>query len=156
GVPLFGPPIGRGLSANVVSPVTALFDAPVATDPGRPDPGVQICYFVDAGGALLETYFHYPGSLAVALPKGMREHARVMQRYGATSVGGVVVPPANAGAVDDQGKIQLTLSDSELARMKAGIEQIADVFLEAGAAEVFPATRHAVSIRRATRVADVK
>lgn len=152
---LVGSPVGRRMSANVVTPVTALFPEPIAADPARPDPGLQMCYFVGRRGKLLETFFHYPGSLAVAMPKGLREHARVMRGYDRMAVCGVVVPTVNEGAAEPLDTIKLSLTSGEFGRMVQGIEQIAELFFEAGASEVIPATRHAVSIRRASATSDV-
>ncbi len=155
GLPILGTPVGERFSGNLVSPVTALFDVPLAEDASRPDPGLQMCHFVDGAGHLQETFFHYPGSLAVALPKGLREHARVMRGYGRMAICGVVVPSGPHGAVDGQGLLKLAPAPGEHARMVLGIERIAETFIEAGASEVLPATRHDVRVRPATRDADL-
>ena len=45
-------------------------------------PGIQMCYFVDSGGGLLlESWFHYPASLAIAVPGWLDEHAATMRSY---------------------------------------------------------------------------
>ncbi len=138
-------PVGKNISANVVSPVFALL--PDAIPPGERNPGIQMCVFVDQGGRLLESWFHYPGSLAAALPGWLRDHANVMLAYRRLAVCAVVVPTENHGEVGLGGDLALSLSDPELAQMKEGILSIADAFFAAGATAVLPATMRPFAIR---------
>ena len=61
-------PVGQRISANVVLPVFALMDpATPKPDPKPREPGLQMCcVYVDPQGRLLESWFHYPASLAIA------------------------------------------------------------------------------------------
>ena len=138
-------PVGKGLSANVVTPVFALLDHEIP--PGEKNPGVQMCVFVDQGGRLLESWFHYPGSLAAALPGWLRDHANVMKAYRRLAICAVVVPTGNHGEIGLNGDLVLSLSDTELARMKEGVLGIADAFFASGAEAVFPGTMRPFTIR---------
>lgn len=145
-------PVGRGMAANVVSPVFAELPEDIA--PAHNNPGVQMCVFVDKGGHLLESWFHYPGSLAAALPQWLEEHAAVMKAYKRLAVCAVVVPTANNGELGPTNNLVLSLSDVEIARMKEGMVQIAEAFFAAGATRVLPGTSFPVQINAATKNAD--
>jgi hypothetical protein len=138
-------PVGKNLSANVTTPVFALLDHEMP--PGAKNPGIQMCVFVDQGGRLLETWFHYPGSLAAALPGWLRDHADIMKAYRRLAICGVVVPTANHGEVGLGGDLVLSLSDAELQQMKEGVLSVAEAFFSIGAEAVFPATMRPFAIR---------
>ncbi len=146
-------PVGKNVSANVVTPVFGLLDQEIP--PGEKTPGIQMCVFVDQGGRLLETWFHYPGSLAASLPGWLRDHANVMKAYRRLAVCAVVVPTGNHGEVGLGGDLVLSLSDAELDQMKQGVLAIADAFFAAGASAAFPATMVPFAIRRDHRDEDV-
>jgi choline dehydrogenase-like flavoprotein len=134
-------PVGQHVSANVVSPVFSRSAAPF----GRaPDPGLQMCVYVNENGKLLlETWFHYPGSLAVALPGWTGDHAATLTKYQKLAVCGAVVPSGNSGFLSPVTQnLCLGLSDQELDRMVEGILQIAKVYLEHDAEAVLPSTQH--------------
>jgi len=145
-------PVGKNISANVVTPVFALLDREIP--PGEKNPGIQMCVYVDQGGRLLESWFHYPGSLAASLPGWLRDHASVMKQYRRLAVCAVVVPTGNHGEIGLGGDLVLSLSDAELARMKEGVLGIADAFFAAGAESVFPATMSPFAIRAGHRDED--
>ncbi|MGE5344404.1 MAG: GMC family oxidoreductase N-terminal domain-containing protein [Acidithiobacillales bacterium] len=145
-------PVGKNISANVVTPVFALLDHEIL--PGEKNPGIQMCVFVDQGGRLLESWFHYPGSLAASLPGWLRDHANVMKAYRRLAVCAVVVPTGNHGEVGLGGDLVLSLSDAELAQMKEGVVAIADAFFAGGALAAFPATMSPFTIRRDHRDED--
>ena len=138
-------PVGKGLSANVVTPVFALLDHEIP--PGEKNPGVQMCVYVDQGGRLLESWFHYPGSLAAALPGWLRDHASVMKSYRRLAVCAAVVPTGNHGEIGLGGDLVLSLSDAELAQMREGVLSVADAFFASGAEAVFPGTMRPFTIR---------
>ena len=145
-------PVGHHMAANVVSPVFA--ELPEDIEPARDNPGIQMCVFVDQGGHLLESWFHYPGSLAAALPQWLEEHAGVMKAYKRLAVCAVVVPTANNGELGPTNNLVLSLSDQEIGQFKEGMVQIAEAFFEAGASRVLPGTSHPVQINAATKDAD--
>jgi choline dehydrogenase-like flavoprotein len=145
-------PVGRHMAANVVSPVFA--ELPEDIEPAPNNPGIQMCVFVDQGGHLLESWFHYPGSLAAALPQWLEEHAAVMKAYKRLAVCAVVVPTANNGELGPTNNLVLSLSDEEIAQMKEGMVQIAEAFFAAGASRVLPGTSFPLQINAATKDAD--
>jgi choline dehydrogenase-like flavoprotein len=145
-------PVGHGMAANVVSPVFA--ELPEDIEPARNNPGIQMCVFVDQGGRLLESWFHYPGSLAAALPQWLEEHAAVMKAYKRLAVCAVVVPTANKGELGLTNNLVLSLSDQEVAQFKEGMVQVAEAFFAAGASRVLPGTARPVQINAATKDAD--
>ncbi len=145
-------PVGHHMAANVVSPVFA--ELPQDIEPAHDNPGVQMCVFVDQGGHLLESWFHYPGSLAAALPQWLEEHAGVMKAYKRLAVCAVVVPTANNGELGPTNNLVLSLSDEEVAQMKEGMVQIAEAFFAAGASRVLPGTARPLQINAATKDAD--
>jgi choline dehydrogenase-like flavoprotein len=145
-------PIGHHMAANVVSPVFA--ELPQDIEPARNNPGIQMCVFVDQGGRLLESWFHYPGSLAAALPQWLEEHAGVMKAYKRLAVCAVVVPTANNGELGPTNNLVLSLSEEELTQMKEGMVQVAEAFFAAGATRVLPGTSFPLQINAATKDVD--
>ena len=145
-------PVGRHMAANVVSPVFA--ELPQDIEPGPHNPGVQMCVFVDQGGRLLESWFHYPGSLAAALPQWLEEHAGVMKAYKRLAICAVVVPTANNGELGPTNNLVLSLSDEEVTQFKEGMVQVAEAFFAAGASRVLPGTSFPFQINAATKEAD--
>jgi choline dehydrogenase-like flavoprotein len=144
---------GTGISANVVMPVFALSPTPLG---GAPDPGIEMCYFVDAGGGLLlESWFHYPASLAIAIPGWLDEHAATMRCYGRLASAGVVVPSRPSGRLGLVTDIVLGLDHDELERLKRGVVELAALFLAAGVETVIPSTSDPLPIRRGQEDADI-
>lgn len=149
-----GFPPGLGIAANVVMPIFALTDAPLG---GAVDPGIQMCYFVDAGGGLLlESWFHYPGTLAIAVPGWLDEHAATMRSYGQLASAAVVVPTQPSGRLGLFTDVVLGLDHDELERMKQGVVELAALFLANNEVNtVLPSTADPLPIRRAQQDADV-
>jgi choline dehydrogenase-like flavoprotein len=149
-----GYPPGLGISANVVMPVFALTHGALG---GAVDPGIQMCYFVDPGGGLLlESWFHYPASLAIALPGWLDEHAATMRSYGQLASAGVVVPSKPSGRLGLVTDIVLGLDHEELERLKRGVVELAALFLAAPEVDtVLPSTADPLPIRRGQQDADI-
>ena len=150
GIPT-GHPTGRGISANAVIPVFARLTLPHST---LPDPGLQMCYYVRGDGFLLESWFHFPGSLALALAHRPDAHAQVLRDYPRLAACGVVVPTGPHGSLGVTWDPVLSLNDAELDRMRRGVLDAATLYFNAGAEEVLPATQAPLSIRRAQRPQD--
>jgi choline dehydrogenase-like flavoprotein len=145
-------PPGTGIAANVVTPLFAVGATPFN---GNPDPGIQMCYFVDPGGNLLiESWFHYPASLAIALPGWLDEHAATMRSYGRLAAAGVVVASKPSGRLGLLTDLVLELDPSELDRLKQGVVQLTGMYFAAGAESVIPSTAEPLPIRRAQQQAD--
>src|ERR1035438_2976077 len=101
-----------------------------------------MCYFAGQEGVLLrETYFHYPGSIAVSLPGWFEENMARMQDYAHLSCIGVVVPTGPHGNVGNGGHLYLALNDDEFARMKQGVVEAANDLFGAGAVRVHLASK---------------
>jgi choline dehydrogenase-like flavoprotein len=146
-----GHPTGRGISANVVLPVFARLKLP---NTALPDPGLQMCYYVRREGYLLESWFHFPGSLALALAHRPDAHAKVLRDYPSLAACGVVVPTEPHGSLGITWDPVLSLNDAELDRMRRGVLEAATLYFNAGADEILPATQAPLSIRRAQRPQD--
>lgn len=151
--------LGCGFNGNVGTPVFALFEQPLVTDDyQRPEPGIAQCFLVDeqldwSCGVPeikqpgLENWFHYPGTVALALTGWFQEYARVMQCYNRLSIAGMFVPtkvrPENR--ISPEGKISLALDDAEFELVCRGIERIAKIYLAAAepgnAVELFLPTK---------------
>ncbi len=145
-------PPGTNISANVVTP---LFAVGTTAFSGNPDPGIQMCYFVDPGGNLLiESWFHYPASLAIAIPGWLDEHAATMRFYGKLASAGVVVASKPSGRLGLLTDLVLELDNGELDRLKQGVAQLAAIYFAAGAETVIPSTTEPLPIRRAQQQAD--
>jgi choline dehydrogenase-like flavoprotein len=145
---------GTGIAANVVMPVFAIAPDPLGGGPA-PDPGIEMCYFVDSGGGLLlESWFHYPASLAVAVPGWVDEQAATMRSYPRLTAAGVVVASKPSGRLGVLTDLVLGLDDDELQRMKRGVTELAAIFLAAGAETVIPSTADPLPIRKGQEQAD--
>ncbi len=137
--------LGSCYTANVVTPVYAVFDCPIVRGQEMVEPGIAQCFYVrrveSADGACdepaLENWFHYPGSLAIALTGWFQEYACTMQRYNHISICGMVVPtkvrPDNR--IDACGKVRLTIDQDEFELLLAGIRKIGRIFLAAATPE---------------------
>lgn len=130
-------PIGDGLTANVVTAMFAEFPQGAA---GAPDPGTQMCYFTDPEkGILLESWFDYPGSLAIAL-NGDAEHvAALMKNYSKLSTIGVVVPVEKFGKVrmGYPTKVSMELGQGAFAKILRAIGHAAKMMYLRGAEKVW-------------------
>lgn len=143
--------LGSNYSANVVTPVYAVFDCPIVHGHEMVEPGIAQCYYVrrvessdSASSAAsscdepaLENWFHYPGSLAIALTGWFQDYANTMQRYNHISICGMVVPtkvrPENH--IDPSGKVRLTIDRDEFELLLAGIRKIGRIFLAAATSD---------------------
>jgi len=136
-------PLGKRASANVVTPVYGVF----ATHTDRKfEPGLQMCYWAGQEGTLLrETYFHYPGSIAVSLPAYFEDNMNRIRDYTKLSCIGVVVPTGPNGHVGNDGRLFLSLNESEFGLMKKGIAEAARNLFDAGAMKVHLAAKAPIS-----------
>ena len=141
--------LGEGLNGNVGAPVYAVYDQPIYTGEGdRPEPGITQCFFVrerqvrDADGSvhqepLLENWFHFPGTVALALSGWFHEFGKAMRQYNHLASAGMVVPtgvrPENRVHAD--GSLSLDLNDSEFELLLRGMLRIGRIFLAAATAE---------------------
>ena len=95
--------LGQRLTANVGTAIYAMYDKPIVhAECERPDPGVTQCFVVDRrmieqGGKMveepiLENWFHFPGTVALALSGWFQHSACVMKKFNHLSMAGIVVP----------------------------------------------------------------
>jgi choline dehydrogenase-like flavoprotein len=137
--------LGAGLNGNVGVPVFALYDQPVYTgEEDRPEPGITQCFFLrerevcDPDGTVhkepvLENWFHFPGTVALALCGWFNEFGKTMRKYNHMSIAGMVVPTAvrPENRVQPDGSLDIELSDSEFELLLRGILRIGRIFLAA-------------------------
>lgn len=136
--------LGKRFTANVGTAVYAMFDKPIwPSDSDRPEPGVTQCFLVDRrmverDGRIveeptLENWFHFPGTVALALTGWFQEFACTMRRFNHLSMAGIVVPtqvrPCNS--IDACGNIHLSLDCDEFEILLLGIRRIARIYFAA-------------------------
>ncbi|NNE00261.1 MAG: GMC family oxidoreductase [Pirellulaceae bacterium] len=136
--------LGERLTANVGTAVYAMFDKPIwPSGSGRPEPGVTQCFLVDRkmverdGQMLeepaLENWFHFPGTVALALCGWFKEFACVMRRFNHLSMSGIVVPTQVrcSNYVDSCGKIQIEFDCDEFELLLRGMRRVARIYFAA-------------------------
>lgn len=137
------PGLGANLTANVITAVYAVYDKPLPLGAGgRPEPGIAQCYYVDETTTrtrdgrtieepVLENWFHYPGTLAVALTGWFHEWVKVMRKYDHLSVCGMAVPTKVRGEnrISPDGTFHLEVDQQEFELLLSGIEKIGRIYL---------------------------
>ena len=136
--------IGQRLTANVGSVVYAMYDKPIwPSESGNPEPGVTQCYLVDErwverDGKIvkepaLENWFHFPGTVAVALCGWFQEFACAMKKFNHLSMAGIVVPTQVrcSNFADLNGKVHLQIDDQEFDLLLQGMRRVAEIYLAA-------------------------
>ncbi len=133
------PHLGRHLSIHPALKVVALFDQKVKGWEGVPQ-GYSY-HGHDAEGIHYEGIFTPPAFSAANLELTPSEHHRVMRQFAHSTTFGFMVTDSVRGRVfwNEQGQpfIWYNLSKKDLARIKKGLSFAAEVFLNAGAREVF-------------------
>ena len=95
--------LGQRLTANIGTAMYAMYDKPIwPSDSARPEPGGTQCFLVDRRNIMqdgklveepaLENWFHFPGTVALALTGWFKEFACVMRKFNHLSMSGIVVP----------------------------------------------------------------
>ncbi len=136
--------LGKRLTANVGTAVYAMFDQPIwPSGSGNPEPGVTQCFIVDRrmiekdGKMLeepaLENWFHFPGTVALALTGWFKEFACVMRKFNHLSMSGIVVPTKVRcnNYVDACGEFNLELDRDEFEILLRGMRRIARIYFAA-------------------------
>jgi choline dehydrogenase-like flavoprotein len=150
GIPEY--PTGTRIAANIVLPVYAVLDHDLVSPP---DPGLEMCVYVDRTGHLLETWFHYPGSLGPTITRRIIDHVAFMKSYPRLAAAGVVVPTEPNGSLGLTWDPIFGISDAELNHLKAGIADLTRLYMQAGAVQVVPATAFSSRIWRESADADL-
>ncbi len=136
--------LGKRLSANIGTAVYAMYDQPIwPSDSGRPEPGVTQCFLVDRrmmehDGKMreepaLENWFHFPGTVALALTGWFKEFACVMRKFNHLSMSGIVVPTQVrcSNYVDPCGEFHLQFDRDEFEMLLRGMRRIARIYFAA-------------------------
>jgi choline dehydrogenase-like flavoprotein len=134
---LGGPQLGRNLSLHPATAVWALMDEPV--DMAR---GVPQSYFVDefaSEGIMLEGIAGPPDYVAMGLPVAGERHRELMAGYQEMAQFGLMISDDSRGRVHSPAGrplVRYDLSDSDTARVRSGLERLAELFWAAGAQRV--------------------
>ena len=136
--------LGTRLTANVGTAMYAMYDKPIwPSGSGRPEPGVTQCFLVDGrtieeNGQMveepaLENWFHFPGTVALALTGWFKEFACVMHKFNHLSMSGIVVPTEvrSSNYVDGCGKFNLEFDCREFEMLLRGMRRIARIYFAA-------------------------
>jgi len=129
--------LGRNLSLHPATAVWALMDEPVGMARGVPQ-----SYFVDefaADGIMLEGIAGPPDYVAMGIPATGERHRELMAGYGSMAQFGLMVCDDSRGRVHSLGGrplVRYDLSRADTARVKRGLEHLAELFWAAGAHSV--------------------
>ena len=129
--------LGRNLSLHPATAAWALMDEPV--DMAR---GVPQSYFVDefaSDGIMLEGIAGPPDYVAMGLPVAGERHRELMARYASFAQFGLMVCDDSRGRVHSlagRPVVRYDLSGADTARIKRGLEHLAEMFWAAGARSV--------------------
>lgn len=136
--------VGKRLTANIGTAVYAMFDKPIwPSGSDNPEPGVTQCFIVDRrmiqqdGKMLeepaLENWFHFPGTVALALTGWFKEFACVMRKFNHLSMSGIVVPTKVrcSNYVDSCGEFHLEFDCDEFEMLLRGMRRIARIYFAA-------------------------
>jgi choline dehydrogenase-like flavoprotein len=140
---LGGSAVGRGLSFNVGSPVTAEFDEKLDSYAG-----LQITHVFEppSGGpdVVMETWFNPVVSQSIAMPGWFEDHRRNMLAYDRLAATGVLIgTDANgrvAKALFGGADIVYRPTEADLRRLVDGIKLACRIYLAADARRVMPST----------------
>ena len=134
--------VGRGVSFNAGSPISAVFPEKIDAYAG-----LQISHYLERGpsrGYILETWFNPPVAQALAMPGWFEDHFKNMERYDHMASIGVLVGTKSTGQVKLGGllgsEIVYEPDREELGHLLEGVVLGGSVFLEGGAQEVMPHT----------------
>ena len=129
--------LGRHLSLHPATAVWAVMDEVV--DMAR---GVPQSYFIDefaSDGIMLEGIAGPPDYVAMGLPVAGERHRELMDGYRNMAQFGLMISDDTRGRVHSIGGrpvVRYDLSDTDTARVKAGLEHLAELFWAAGAKRV--------------------
>ena len=136
--------LGKRFSANVGTAIYAMFDKPIwPSGSDRPEPGVTQCFLVDrrmvehhgeiVEEPALENWFHFPGTVALALTGWFKQFACTMRKFNHLSMSGIVVPTQvrDCNYIDACGKIHLSLDCDEFELLLRGIRRIGRIYFAA-------------------------
>ena len=137
--------LGKRFTANVGTAVYAMYDKPIwpSGSSSRPEPGVTQCFLVDRrmieqNGQMveepaLENWFHFPGTVALALCGWFKEFACVMRKFNHLSMSGIVVPTQvrESNYIDSCGTVNIEFDCDEFELLLRGMRRIARIYFAA-------------------------
>jgi choline dehydrogenase-like flavoprotein len=130
--------LGRNLSLHPATAGFALMDEDV--DMAR---GVPQSFYVDefaAEGIMFEGTAGPPAYAAMSLPLSGAEHERAMSNYRRLAQFGLMVSDSSRGHVRRLGRrpmIRYDLGEADIAKFRTGLARLAQLFIAAGAREVY-------------------
>ncbi len=147
---LGGSQVGRNVSFNMGSPLTAEFDEEL-----RSYAGLQISHYLEPGaehGYVFETWFNPVLAQALAMPGWFEDHYRNMRRYSHMTALGTLVGTQRNGRVKKAllggPDIVYTPTTEDLAKVVGALKIAGRIYLEAGATRVMPSTFHYLEITK--------
>jgi choline dehydrogenase-like flavoprotein len=148
--------LGRNLAIHPATGAFALMDEVVDMAKGVPQ-----SFYVDefaAEGIMFEGVAGPPSYVAMSLPLTGARHARAMADYRQLAQFGLMVSDSSRGSVRALGGralIRYDLEEADVARFRVGLARIEELFLAAGAREVYLPLPHGVRPEQA-RARDLK
>jgi choline dehydrogenase-like flavoprotein len=137
-----GKNVGRRVSFNMGSPMTAVFNRKL-----NAFEGLQISHALQTSpsrGFILETWYNPPVAQALVMPGWFEDHFNNMLRYSQMSGVGILVGTEPTAVVSRRGllgrEIDFTPSATDLQKILDGLILTGEAFLAAGAERVMPAT----------------
>lgn len=134
--------VGKRLSFNIGSPITAVFD-----DVMNSYAGLQISHYLRLTpnrGYIMETWFNPPLAQALTMPGWFEDHFNNMKRYNKMSCAGILVgsePNAKVKIAGLTGReIDYDPTPGDFAKLLDGIILSGEIFLKAGAKAIMPAS----------------
>jgi hypothetical protein len=136
--------VGQGLCFNMGSPLHALFNHELnAFD------GLQIAHYLqitDHPGFIFETWYNPPVAQAMAMPGWLETHFRIMQNYNCITGAGILVGTESNGFVvpaliNPGPDIVFRPTSKDLDKLVEAMQIMGEIYLEAGAEEVYASTR---------------
>ncbi|MFI5263428.1 MAG: GMC family oxidoreductase N-terminal domain-containing protein [Candidatus Kapaibacterium sp.] len=137
-----GKNVGKRLSFNIGSPITAVFD-----DVQNSYAGLQISHYLRLTpnrGYIMETWFNPPLAQALTMPGWFEDHYNNMKRYNKMSCAGILVgsePNAEVKVAGLTGReIDYDPTPGDFKKLLDGIMLSGDIFFRGGAKTIMPAT----------------
>jgi choline dehydrogenase-like flavoprotein len=137
-----GPRVGKNVSFNMGSPITAVFD-----DVVNSYDGLQISHYLElepSRGYVIETWFNPPVSQALTMPGWFDDHYNNMRRYNRITCTGVLVGTESNAEVRRAGltgrEIAYVPTRGDLDKLIAGLILSGEILFAGGAKSVIPNT----------------
>ena len=135
-----GRAVGKNVSFNMGSPISALFDDVVDAYAG-----LQISHYLEVEpneGYVLETWYNPPMAQSLSMPGWFEDHFRNMLRYNRVAATGVLVGTETNAEVTVGGltgrDISFEPTPGDLAKLLRGLALAGRIYLAAGARAVMP------------------